>query len=118
MGNKSLTVVNSLNVCQGVITRKRELENKTEEAVLDFSIINDKIRPFVKKMIIDEAREFCLSNVDQVKTNGRIIETDHNSSILEFDILIEKQKPVREHMFNLKNKACQDKFKEETDNNT
>ena len=115
--NKSLNVINSLNECEGVITRRRTLENKTEEAVLDFCVINDKMRPFLKKMVIDESREFCLGNVDQVKKNGRIIETDHNSMIIEFGIRIEKQKPAREVMFNLKNKACQDKFKEETENN-
>ena len=115
--NKSLNVINSLNECEGVITRRRKLENKTEEAVLDFCVINDKMRPFLQKMVIDESREFCLVNVDQVKKNGRIIETDHNSMIIEFGIRIEKQKPAREVMFNLKNKACQDKFKEETENN-
>ena len=115
--NKSLTVVNTLNLCQGIITRRRELETRTEEAFLDFCIVNDKLRPFINKMIIDEARDFCLSNVDQVKKNERIIETDHNGLIVEFDILMEKQKPVREEMFNLKNKICQETFKEETENN-
>ena len=115
--NKSLTVVNTLNLCQGIITRRRELETRTEEAVLDFCIVNDKLRPFINKMIIDEARDFCLSNVDQVKKNERIIETDHNGLIVEFDILMEKQKLVREEMINLKNKICQEIFKEETENN-
>ena len=36
--NKNLTVVNNLDVCEGLITRKRDLENKTEKAVLDFII--------------------------------------------------------------------------------
>ena len=29
-------------MCQGVITRIRELENKTERAILDFFVMNDK----------------------------------------------------------------------------
>ena len=56
--NKSLTVVNTLNLCQGIITRRRELETRAEEAVLDFCIVNDKLRPFINKIIIDKARNF------------------------------------------------------------
>ena len=34
--NPTLTVVNSLSICDGVITRKREVEKRIEQAVLDF----------------------------------------------------------------------------------
>ena len=34
--NPQLIVVNTLDICEGLITRKRELKNATEEAVLDF----------------------------------------------------------------------------------
>ena len=98
--NSSLIVVNSLDKCKGVITRKRELESRTEEAVLDFFLINEKLRPFLKEMIIDEKRDFCLQNIAQMKKNGRIIESDHNTSTVEFNIRIDKRKPVREEMFN------------------
>ena len=62
------------------------MENKTEEAVLDFFLINDKLRPFFKEMLIDEERNYCLSNIAQIRKNGRIIETDHNSMIADFDL--------------------------------
>ena len=61
--NAFLTVANNLNVCQGKITRIRKLENKTEKAILDFLIMNEKLRPFMSKMIIDEERKFCLINL-------------------------------------------------------
>ena len=115
--NKSLVVLNCLDSCSGVITRKRVLENKTEEAVLDFFMINDKLRPFSEKMKIDEERKFCLSNFAQIKKNGRVIETDHNAMIAEFDLKVKKQNPDREEMFNLKNNSCQEAFKNETENN-
>ena len=47
--NKSLKVLNCLNTCKGVITRRRVCENKIEEAVLDFFLINERLRPFFKK---------------------------------------------------------------------
>ena len=52
--NASLTVVNSLSICEGLITRQRVLETRTEKAVLDFFVVNSKLSPFLKKMIIDE----------------------------------------------------------------
>lgn len=67
-------------------------------------------------MIIDEKRDFCLQNIAQMKKNGRIIESDHNTSTVEFNIRIDKRKPVREEMFNFKNKHCQAAFKESTQN--
>ena len=115
--NPSLIVVNSLEICEGMITRKRVVQTKTEEAVLDFFIVNEKMRPFLGKMMIDEGRKYSLSNFAQYKKNKRVIETDHYSEILQLDLHFEKRKPNREEMFNLKNKACQEAFKEETDVN-
>ena len=34
--NDNLCVVNALDLCEGVITRKRKVENMTEEEILDF----------------------------------------------------------------------------------
>ena len=90
---------------------------KIEEAVLDFLIVNEKMRPFLQKMLIDEERMFSLANVAQIKKNKRIIESDHNPIILDLNIQYSKRKPDRIEMFNLKNKACQEMFKFETDNN-
>ena len=68
-------------------------------------------------MLIDEARLFCLSNIAQIKKNGKIIESDHNSMIAKFNLKVEKRKPDRQEMFNLRNKACQEAFKDATDDN-
>ena len=57
--------------------------------MLDFCLINEKLLPFFKDMEIDEERNFCLTNVAQIKKNRKIIESDHNSLIIEFDIKIE-----------------------------
>ena len=115
--NPHLTVVNTLDVCEGVITRRRELENRIEEAVLDFYIINEKMRPFIRKMKIDEDKEFGLVNLAQYKKNKRLIETDHNGLILEMDLNLKNNKPKRVEILNLKNRVCQDAFREETDKN-
>jgi hypothetical protein len=84
--NTTLTVVNAMNICEEVITRQRKLEIKTERAVLDFFLLNKKLVPFVKKMVINEKREYCLSNFAQAKENKRVTETGHNGLILEIAI--------------------------------
>ena len=109
--NNSLIVLNSLESCKGVITRRRMLENRIEQAVLDFFLINEKLRPFFKELIIDEEKEFGLYNLAQIKKNKKIIESDHNSLICSFNIEINKIKPVREEMFNLRSNKCQEEFK-------
>ena len=63
--NSQLIVANSLDVCEGMITRKRQFENKIEEAILDFFIINEKMRPFLTKMKVDENKEYSLINLAQ-----------------------------------------------------
>ena len=97
--NPQLIVVNTLDLCEGLITRRREFENKTEKAVLDFFIVNEKMRTFLKKMKIDEQRELNLINLAQMKKNNRIIETDHNGLVLEMEIEIGRNKPDREEVF-------------------
>ena len=115
--NPFLTVANNLNICQGKITRIRKLQNKTEIAILDFLIMNDKLRPFLSKFIIDEERNFCLSNFSQYKKNKRVIETDHNLMLADFKISVPKRKPDRIELFNLRDKKCQEIFSQETESN-
>ena len=104
--NASLFVANYLDICQGVITRQQKLVERTEIAVLDFLVMNEKMRTFLSKLIIDEEREFCLSNFSQVKKNKRVIETDHNLMLAEFNISVPIRKPDRVEMFNFRNKDC------------
>ena len=75
------------------------------------------MKPFLTKVTIDEDCKFCLGNFAQVKKNGRVIETDHNTLIADFSISISKCKQERVEMFNLRNKTCQQLFKKETDEN-
>ena len=77
---------------------------------LDFLIVNEKMHPFLTEMKIDENREYPLCNFSQAKKNKRIIESDHNSIVANFDIDIQKRKPERNELFNLRNKNCLEMF--------
>ena len=52
--NPSLTLVNGLPICNGLITRSRMKGNKLEESNLDFFIVCSTVLPFISQMVIDE----------------------------------------------------------------
>ena len=67
--------------------------------------------------VIDKERKFCLSNFAQFKKNKRVIDTDHNLMLGDFDISVPKRKSERVEMFNMRNKKCQEIFSQETEEN-
>ena len=66
-----LTVINSLPICEGLITRMRKTTKGTEMSVLDVFVTCSKILPFVKKMKIDEKRENHLTNFSAFQKVGK-----------------------------------------------
>ena len=109
--NSNLTLVNSLQLCEGLITRIRQAKNKTEKSILDFFIVCDKVRPFLEKMTIDEARQHVLTNFNPIRTGGKAIESDHNTEFLKVNLQYQKKKQERVELFNFKNLECQENFR-------
>ena len=109
-----LTVVNSLEVCEGKITRRRITKKKKEEAILDFFIVCKKIAVFINKLIIDEEKEFPLSRY----TKAGKKHSDHTTMILNLDIEYHLKKPDRKELFNFKNIECQKACFQKTENST
>ena len=112
----ALSVVNGLDRCEGVITRKRTTINGVEESTIDFVIVSADIVQFVEKMMIDEKREHALTKLVRNKPK---VESDHNPLITTLSFCWDKSsKNSTVEMFNLKNKECQKKFMQETSGNT
>ena len=109
--HSDLTVVNSLEICEGKITRRRITKKKKEEAILDFFIVCKKIAAFLNKMIIDEDKQFPLTRYTK---NGEK-HSDHNTMILYIDIEYCLKKPDRREFFNFKNTECQAAFFQKTE---
>ena len=65
--NSHLTVVNSLDICKGIITRRRQTKHRLEESVLDVFVVCDKVLEYVTKMVVDEEKQFVLTNYNQLK---------------------------------------------------
>ena len=107
----NLTVVNSQSICEGLITRKREKNGILEQSILDFFVVCDSILPFVKKMVIDEKKEYILTNYQPAKKNGKAIDSDHMTIYMDLNIEYNKLKPERQEMYNFKEIEGQQKFK-------
>ena len=110
----NLTVVNSLDICKGVITRSRKTIVGTEKSVLDFFLVCRRMRPYLTKMIVDEKGDNKIVRFDKRK----IIESDHNSLKLECELKYKPMKPERIEIFNFKDEECQQAFHKEFNKST
>ena len=118
VSRNNLTVVNSLDVCNGTITRKRVTKIITETAVLDYFIVCDRMLTHVTKMEVDEKRVDILTKYAGKKGNGKLVESDHNLLIMYFDIHYEKEvKNPRIEFFDFNNLESQQLFFTETSHN-
>ena len=114
--NGHLTLVNTLSICEGSITRMRKTKRSEEKSILDVFVTCDKILPYINRMKIDEKREYTLSNYSAIKAVGRVVETDHNICELEVNLVISSIKQERIEMFQFKNQESQLLFKKLTTN--
>ena len=100
--HSNLTVVNSLPLCEGLITRSRNKDGKLENSVLDFFVVCNRVLPYIMKMKIDEEKEHVLTNYTRVKSDGKATDSDHNTQYMDLNLEIEDLKSKREEIFNFK----------------
>ena len=103
--------MNSLSICEGLITRKRSKNTILEESILDFFVVCNNILPFVEKMVIDERKEYILTNYQSAKKNCKAVDSDHMTIYMDLNIKYDKIKPERQEIYNLKESKGQQKFK-------
>ena len=108
-----LTVVNSLDICQGLITRRRNTTKKNEKAVLDFFVVCHRVLEYVENMIIDEDGNYELTNFIS-KSEGGVKPSDHATMLLNLNLSYSKHSQSRLEIYNLKNSEGQAKFFENT----
>ena len=105
-------MVNSLPLCEGLITRRRYKDGILEESALDFFVVCNLVLPYITKMTIDENKKHILTNYKSVKSRNKATDSDHFTEYIDLNLEIVQEKPVREELFNFKNKEAQIKFKE------
>ena len=114
--NPHLSVVNSLPLCEGLITRRRIKNGNIEESVLDFFVICNLVLPHITRMVIDERKSHILTNYQSVKNQGKATDSDHFTEYMDCDLEIINEKPERLEILDFKNKEAQGNFKNLTSN--
>ena len=109
-----LTVVNALPQCEGLITRKRLRKGIIEESVLDFFVVCNRVLPFVSKMVIDEQKQYILTNYQRARFGGKATDSDHFTEYLDIDLKFSSMKPDRIEVFNFKDVKSQNVFRKLT----
>ena len=114
--NPNLVLVNSLPICEGLITRRRIKSGKEEQSILDFFIVCTRVLPYVTKMVIDEKREYILTNYKPAKKGEKAKDSDHFTEYMDIDLKLKPTKPVRKEIFNFQCRESQQTFKNLTSN--
>ena len=114
--NQNLTVVNSLPICEGVITRERKKGETVEKSVLDFFVVCSRVLPFVTKMVIDEDKNYILTNYKACKKEARANDSDHYTQFIDVELKMKTEKPQRKEIFNFKDEKSMRKFTKITSN--
>ena len=114
---QNLMVVNGSNKCRGLITRRRQANDKVEENVIDLFIISNDLNDDLESLEIVENRKHVLTRGKKTKQGIKRKESDHNSLITAFKRNFSvNEKTNKKETYNLKNKDAQNKFKEYTNN--
>ena len=108
--NPHLSVINALPICEEDITRVRHTRECIEETIIGFFVVCDQILPLISHRKIDTSGESTLT-----RFRGKVVKSDHRMLKLNIDLTFHKEKiHERLEVFNLRNKACQQVFKEFT----
>ena len=115
---QNLTIANTLDICDGTITRERVFENKSERSVIDFLIICENLKKYLLEMWIDENRVHILARYVKTKTKTRIITSDHNTMYGKFSLTYNKKpRNIRKEYFQFRCEEGKKKFFQETSSN-
>ena len=109
--NPHLTVVNSLPLCEGLITRRRYKDNILEESVLDFFVVCNLVLPHITRMVIDDSKKHILTNYKPARKGGKAVDSDHFTEFMDLNLKIINEKPTRQEVYDFKNRKSQLKFK-------
>ena len=104
----NLIVANSLQLCEGVITRERITTKGVEKSVLDYVIVCDQMNVHLRGMVVDESRMDVLTKYAGKKGVGKIVYSDHNMLSANFNInFVNKLKNERVEVFHFKDPESQ-----------
>ena len=103
----NLTIVNTMELCAGTITRTRNTVLGLEASVLDYVVVCDTLKEHLDFMLVDEEQNFSLTNYHGKKKT----KSDHNIVYCRFFLdAYNSAKPVRKGVYKLKDQRSQEAF--------
>ena len=112
---QNLTIVNTLDICKGVITRERVTSATVEKSVIDYVIVCSDMKNYLEAMLVDDDRIHVLTKYAGTKGCKKKVLSDHNILVCKFSILFNRfVNTVRREFFKLKDKEGQELFLKET----
>ena len=112
---QNLIVANTLELCNGLITRERVTKAGIEKSIIDYVIICQELKNHLLEMTIDDNRTHVLTKYATTRGQERRVKSDHNILFSKFSFTFErKMKPIRKEFFKLKDLEGQKAFHAET----
>ena len=112
----NLVICNSTEKCQGLITRRRITNQRTEESIIDYLILCEDMYAYLESMVIDQVNvhtRYIKKKNNDIKT----VPSDHFPIFGKFNIKWNSKQNLRSQrrtIFNFKNKEGLRKFKQLT----
>ena len=117
--HKGLYLVNQDPNCSGTITRERIVNNKSEKSVIDYFIICETMKEYLKSMTVDENRTMVLRHTTRRKKDNKYTLSDHNILICNFSLTFKQQKAAdRIEIFNFNSIEGRQLFYKQASNST
>ena len=112
--SNSLSVVNALKSCKGLITRIGNRQGQIPKSVIDFFVVCKRLLPHGTEMIVDENREMTITNYHCAKCGKSAVDSDHVTLMLKMNLNVLPNKPQRVEMLDLRNTEGKILFKKKT----
>lgn len=113
---QNLVIANTLEMCDGTITRERIVENKAEKSAIDYIVMCEELLEHLIEMSIDESRINVLSRYRKTKDGiKRVVLSDHNPLFSKFSITFNRRPVIiRKEYFRFKCEESKKRFHDET----
>ena len=111
-------MVNALECCEGLFTRTRNRQGQVQNSIIDFFVVCKRVLPHVTQMVVDDKRQFTMTNFKGAKHGKKAVDSEHVMLLIIISLNISPQKPQRLHLFDFKNLNGQKLFKKLTTDTT
>ena len=115
VASNQLTIVNTLDICQGSTTWTKIREGKQLKSTIDFFVVCKRVLPHVQGMIIDNDKQHRITNFFNIKKGKNTTDADHTTMWMKINMKIAPEKPDKVELINFKDTDAQKLFKTNTD---